>query len=278
MMLTPAIVALVALSVIMSTAWVVQRRTGNSGWVDVFWSFGVGLVGASAALWPDANASGPRQILIAVAVAAWSARLGMHIARRTVSTDDDPRYRKLKDEWGEAAQTRMLGFLQLQAFAAWLLVVVVWVAAHAPRPGLDWRDWLGIGLVLASIVGEARSDRQVKTFGRNPANRGLVCDTGLWRYSRHPNYFFEWLGWVGYVIVAVDVTGEYPWGWLALIGPLYMYYLLVHVSGVPPLEEHMMRTRPDAFALYKARTNVFFPGPRREPVVTATGGRTGAGS
>lgn len=255
--------ALAALSLILAFAWWVQMRSGNSGWVDVIWTLGVGLVGAGTALWPADGAVWPRQAIVAAAIVLWSLRLGSHIVARTVKIDDDPRYAKLKQDWGDQAQSRMFWFLQLQAAAAFLLIVTVLAAARAPRPGPDWRDWLGFAIVLVAIAGEALADHQLKAFGRDPANKGQVCDAGLWRYSRHPNYFFEWLGWVGYVVIAVDLGFAYPWGWAALIGPLYMYYLLVHVSGVPPLEEHMMRTRPDAFAAYRERTNMFFPGPVR---------------
>ena len=254
---------LVAFSLILSGAWLVQRQTGNSGWVDTIWTYGVGLVGAAVALWPLGGEVFARQVLVAVVIVLWALRLGTHVAIRTAKIDDDPRYHKLKQEWGEAAQSRMFGFLQLQAAAAFLLTLGPLVAAHSPRPGPDWRDWLGFAIVLGSIGGEALSDAQLKAFGRDPANKGKVCDTGLWRYSRHPNYFFETLGWVGYVVIAADLTGSYPWGWASLIAPAYMYYLLVHVSGVPPLEEHMMRTRPEAFGAYRARTNMFFPGPVR---------------
>ena len=252
---------LVALSLILTGAWWVQRRTGNSGWVDVIWTYGLGVSGVVLALWPLAGSVAGRQMLVAIAIAFWALRLGTHVARRTIHIEDDPRYHKLKVDWGEAAQRRMFGFLQLQALAAFLLSLGVLAAARAPRPGPDWRDWLGFALVLGSVAGEALADRQLKAFGRDPTNKGQVCDTGLWSWSRHPNYFFECLSWVGYVVIAVEV--DHPFGWLSLIGPAYMYYLLRYVSGVPPLEDHMKRTRPAAFAAYAARTNMFFPGRRR---------------
>lgn len=276
-MSTPLLILadLVGLSLILGAAWLVQKRTGNSGWVDVIWTYGLGLSGAFVALWPLGGDVLGRQVLVATAVVLWSLRLGTHVARRTATIEDDPRYRKLKQDWGAAAQGRMFWFLQLQASAAFLLSLAVLAAARAPRPGPDWRDWLGFALVVGSILGEALSDAQLKAFARDPANKGGVCDTGLWRFSRHPNYFFETLGWVGYVVIAADPTGGYLWGWASLIGPAYMYYLLVYVSGVPPLEEHMRRTRPAAFSAYEARTNMFFPGPRRS-VHPDPHGRAGA--
>ncbi len=108
-------------------------------------------------------------------------------------------------------------------------------------------------------------DRRVRTeyavADDLPDDRGAVADTGLWGWSRHPNYFFEWLGWFGYFAIAV--TPGYGPGWLALIGPAMMYWLLVHASGIPPLEKHMLATRGDAFRAYQARVSAFFPWPLR---------------
>lgn len=250
---------LAALSLVLAAAWAVQDRTGNSGWVDVIWTYTLGVAGAVLALWPVEGSVWARQVLVTAAVGLWSLRLGTHVAMRTLKIDDDPRYHRLKVEWGEAARRRMFGFLQVQALAAFLLTLAVAAAAWAPRPGPDWRDVLGGAIVLGSIAGEALADRQLKAFTHDPANKGRICDTGLWRWSRHPNYFFEWLGWVGYAVIALEIGA--PFTWLSLIGPAYMYYLLVHVSGLPPLEAHMARTRPEAFAAYRARTNAFFPGP-----------------
>jgi steroid 5-alpha reductase family enzyme len=114
-----------------------------------------------------------------------------------------------------------------------------------------------------AIAGAALADHQLRRFRASPANRGKVCDAGLWRWSRHPNYFFEWLGWIAYPLIAIDITGGYPLGWVAIAGPICMYWLLRHVSGVPPLEEHMLRSRGDAYRRYQARTSAFFPLPQR---------------
>jgi steroid 5-alpha reductase family enzyme len=102
----------------------------------------------------------------------------------------------------------------------------------------------------------------LRQFASNPANRNAVCDVGLWRWSRHPNYFFEWLSWLGYPLIAIDVSGHNPYGWLALLAPACMYWVLVHVSGIPPLEEHMLGSRGEAFRAYQKRTRPFFPLPK----------------
>lgn len=252
-----------ALSAIMSGAWVAQQRTGNSGWVDAIWTFGLGLVGTLSAVMPLSNSVPGRQLAVASIVAAWSLRLGLHIASRTAGISDDPRYAQLIRGWGPDARRRMYWLLQKQALVTIPLAASIFLAAHNPAPGFRLQDALAASVMIVAIVGEAMADRQLRAFRSVPANRGKVCDVGLWRWSRHPNYFFEWLGWLSYPLMAIDLGGGYAVGWLAVAGPVCMYWLLAHVSGVPPLEEHMLRSRGDAYRAYQARTSVFFPMPPR---------------
>lgn len=259
--------AAVFLSAWMALAWWLQKRTGKSGWVDTLWSYGVGIAGVGLALLVPLAASGAiteRQALAAVLVALWSVRLGTHILFRTLSGGDDPRYAQLKREWRKDAQWRLFWFLQVQAVCAFVLALAVFVAAQNPTPGLRITDWIGAALLLASIAGEGIADRQLKAFVADPKNKGKVAETGLWAYSRHPNYFFEWLGWFAYLLIAFDAGWNYLWWPLALLAPAMMYWLLVHASGIPPLEEHMLRSRGEKFRAYQERVNAFFPGPRRE--------------
>ena len=125
------------------------------------------------------------------------------------------------------------------------------------------RDALAFLIMAIAVGGEGLADWQLQTFKSNPANKGGINDIGLWRFSRHPNYFFETFGWLAYPVLALDFTGAYPWGFAALLAPACMYWLLVYVSGIPPLEQHMLRTRGDKFRAYQRRTNAFFPGPVR---------------
>lgn len=251
-----------ALSIAMAGAWAVARKPGRSGWTDVIWSYAIGLAGMVAALAPIDEPPGKRQWLVAVLVAGWSLRLGTHIALRTKGGHDDPRYAELRREWGDRFESRLFGFLQIQAVAAWLLSVSILVAARNPSPALRWSDWAGALILLAAAIGEAAADAQLGSFRSNPANRRRVCDTGLWGLSRHPNYFFEWLGWVAYAVIAVGPDGRFGWGWLALSGPVFMYWLLVHVSGIPPLEAHMLRSRGEAFRRTQRRIRAFWPVPK----------------
>ncbi len=255
----------VALSAIMTGAWWIALRSGKSGWIDAIWSASVGVCGALAAILSlDGEAPSARQLLVAGMALAWSLRLASRIASRTAASDkDDPRYAQLKQEWGESASSRLFWFLQIQAAAGFALVVSIMAAAHYPAPGLGLRDLLGAAILLAAVLGEAVADRQLSAFRSDPANKGKTCDVGLWGLSRHPNYFFEWVGWLAYPAIALNLTGGYAWGWASLAGPVLMYWLLVHASGIPPLEEHMLRSRGEAFRRYQARVNAFWPGPAK---------------
>ena len=249
------------LMVAMAGAWTIARQPGKSGWTDAVWSFAIAVAGVLAALAPIDGAPNARQALVAALVACWGIRLGTHIAARTANGGDDPRYAELRREWGAAFPRRLFQFLQVQALAGLLLVISVLLAARNPASRLVWSDGLGAGLLLGSIVGEGLADSQLTRFRRNRAHHGRVCDTGLWRLSRHPNYFFEWLGWVAYAVIAIGPDGSFGWGWLALSGPAFMYLLLVHVSGIPPLEAHMLRSRGDLFCKYQTRVRAFWPIP-----------------
>ncbi len=251
-----------ALSAIMALAWFVQRQTGNSGWIDVTWSLGVGGAAFIAAAWPMGQGWPHwRQMGVAVLAVAWCLRLGFHIATRTRAATDDPRYRNLMIQWGKDAARRMFWFLQSQAAVGIVLALSIVLAAQNPNPNLRVQDWIGLLILLAAIVGEAIADRQLRAFKSDPTNRNAICDVGLWRWSRHPNYFFEWLSWLAYPIIALDFAGHNSYGWLSLAAPICMYWILVHVSGIPPLEDHMLRSRGEAFRAYQKRTRAFLPLP-----------------
>jgi steroid 5-alpha reductase family enzyme len=250
----------VALSILMAIAWMVQQRTGNSGWVDTIWTVPVGGVGAASALWPFTDAASPgRQWLIAALAVIWSIRLGLHIAIRTAGIEDDPRYAAFASEWGLNAPRRMFIFLQNQALGSIPLVFAIFVAAQAPVADLRAQDFAGLAILVIAIAGEAIADAELKKFRRFPGNKGRVCNIGLWRWSRHPNYFFQWLGWLAYPAIAI--APGYIWGWAALLAPIFMYWILNYVTGIPPLEAQMLRSRGDAYRAYQAHTSKFFPLP-----------------
>lgn len=250
------------LSVAMVFAWAIARRPGKSGWTDTIWSYAIGVGGVFAALTAGGSPVS-RRFLVAALVAGWSFRLGTHILLRTLRGLDDPRYAELRREWGDQWSSRLFRFLQVQAAAAFVLLIAILAAARNPAPAWSWSDLVGAGLLVVATAGESIADRQLRGFAADPANSGKVNEEGLWGRSRHPNYFFEWLGWWAYPIIAVGPAARFGWGWAALVGPALMYWLLVHASGIPPTEAHMLRSRGEKFRSYQRRVNAFFPGPQR---------------
>jgi cyclopropane-fatty-acyl-phospholipid synthase len=218
----------VALSLFMSVAWLIQQRTGNSGWIDTTWTFSLGLVGLGCTFAASAP-SHARATIVAVFAVVWSVRLGLHIAQRSAGITDDPRYVKLIREWGRDARWQMFWLCQKQALVSIPMAMGFYLAAHNPLPGLRAQDWLAVAVMVIAVSGEALADGQLKKFKSNPANRGKINDIGLWNWSRHPNYFFEWFGWMAFPLLAIDAGGSYPWGWFAVAAPACMYWALVYV-------------------------------------------------
>ena len=249
--------AALALAAAMTGAWALQRALGNAGWVDAVWSASTGLVGAACALAPGEGPPARHWIVAALAL-FWSGRLAWHIAQRTRGAAEDARYSQFRRDWAPHFESRMFWFLMIQAAAAWVLVLSIALAARNPAP-LRIADGLGLALLLASVFGESLADTQLRQFRR--AGLGGICDAGLWGWSRHPNYFFEFLGWCAYPLFAIDFSGAYPAGFLALTGPGLMFWLLRYVSGVPPLEASMLARRGDAFRDYQHRVSAFLPLP-----------------
>jgi steroid 5-alpha reductase family enzyme len=252
------IVIAIWLSLAMAGGWAIQRLTGLSGWIDTIWSFAVGTGGIIAICGTDGDFG--RRMVCLVLVCAWALRLGAHIGKRTHGAGEDPRYAKLLEEWGPSAAVRLFVFLQIQALAAFILVLAIYLAASNVRPFPGVLDLAGLVIAAVALAGEAISDLQLARFRKTPQAKSEVCETGLWAYSRHPNYFFEWLFWCAWPLMALSTSLA---SWLSLLAPLLMYWLLVHVSGIPPLEEHMLRSRGDKFKSLQTRVNAFFPGPRR---------------
>jgi steroid 5-alpha reductase family enzyme len=255
----------------MLAAWAFQRARNNGGWTDVFWTFGVGTIAAAAALWPVLRGEPTsRQRLAALMVLAWSARLGLHILRRVATSPEDARYVELRARFGAGFQRWMALFLPFQALVSLPLLGSVVLAAHAPEPALGALDVLAAAVLAVSVLGEGLADRQLARFKSDPANHGGVCEMGLWAWSRHPNYFFEWLAWTAWPIMALG--GGWATGAMALAGPCVMYLILRFGTGVPLLEAHMRRSRGAAFEAYALRTSAFFPRPPSSPAKT-TGAR-----
>ncbi len=256
-----AVAVMVAMLVVMTVGWLVQRGVGNAGWVDVFWTYGTGAICALAALVPLDGASlpGPRQLMVAGLVMVWALRLGTYVAVRVAKGPEDARYAGFRRDWGSGFQFRMLGVMLIQAPATAALSISILFAARNPRPGLGLSDLIGLLILAGAILGEGVADGQMKRFKADPAHKGQVCDEGLWAWSRHPNYLFEFVGWLAYPVIAF--RADDPWSLLALVGPALMFAILRYGTGVPPLEAAMIESRGDAYRRYQSRVSIFLPRP-----------------
>jgi steroid 5-alpha reductase family enzyme len=246
----------------MTLGWWLARQPGRSGMMDVVWSYSTAAAGAAGALVPATGAVPARQALVAALALAWGIRLGTHIWWRGRGGHDDPRYAALRRGWGAKWDRRLFEFAQIQAACALVLALVIVLAARGSKPFGQWSDGAGIALLIVAVAGEGIADAQLAAFRARPENRGGICEVGLWALSRHPNYFFEWLAWLAWPVIAIGPDGAPGWAWLALAGPILMYLLLVHASGIPPLEAHMLRSRGAAFADSQRRIRAFWPIPK----------------
>ncbi len=237
-------------------AWVVSSLRRNAGLVDIFWS--LFLLAAALCFWLQGAGNRERGWLVLGLTAAWALRLALHLARRNWNAPEDHRYRAIRarNEPGFVWKSLYLVFA-LQAALAILVSAPLLAGITSPHPWPSVLDVAGLLLVVAGFVTEAVADAQLAAFQADAGNRGQVMDRGLWRYSRHPNYFGEFCVWWGFFLIAA-ATGA----WWTVISPLVMSLLLLRVSGVTLLEKDIGQRRP-GYAEYARRTNAFFPGPRR---------------
>jgi steroid 5-alpha reductase family enzyme len=256
-------VATLALCGAFAALYFVARRLENYGVVDIAWSYAFGALALFYALvgrgWP------PRRLLVAALVGLWALRLGTHLLVRVAKhhPTEDARYTQLRRDWAANFGAKMFGFFQLQALSVVGLGAAFLVAAQNPAARFHPLEIAGAILWVVAILGESLADAQLAAFKRDAPHRGQVCDRGLWRYSRHPNYFFEWLVWVAYALLALAS----PHGWLGLIGPAGILYLLLRVTGIPLTEDQSLRSKGDAYRRYQATTSAFVPlPPRRQPL------------
>ncbi|QYM79286.1 DUF1295 domain-containing protein [Horticoccus luteus] len=254
--------ALVALCVVFGCLYLLARRLDNYGIVDIAWSYAFGLLVAFYAF--AAPGWLPRRLLLGALAVIWSARLGTHLLLRIARHHpaEDTRYAQLRRDWAGNFAPKMAGFFQLQAASVVLLGVPFLLIALHRDPRFHPVEFVAAALWLLAVLGEATADAQLAAFKRHRSHRGRVCDVGLWRFSRHPNYFCEWLVWVAYFLFALAA----PWGWLAVIAPAAILYLLLRVTGIPIAEQQSLRSKGDAYHRYQQTTSAFIPWlPRRAP-------------
>ncbi len=246
--------------VTMAVVWFISERIGNAGIVDVAWSGIFALLATVYGLM--GSGSGLLRAVAAGMMIIWSLRLTAHLWKRNVGHLDveDPRYAKLREKWGSSAPMKMLLFFQFQGVTNVLLSIVILVSCMNPSSSFAPVQWAGVILWIIALAGESVSDAQLKRFKDVPSNSGRVMDKGLWRLSRHPNYFFEWLVWVAWFLFALDLH----WGWLTIYAPLMMLWFLYKVTGIPATEKHSLESRGEAYRRYQETTSPFIPWfPRR---------------
>lgn len=256
-MLTVILVDAVAAAVVFAVAWFICVRVGNYGFLDVTWTLSIGLLALIDGLAGTGNVE--RRALFTLVGLAWSLRLGLFVLARVLRhhPEEDKRYRTLREQWRTPGAFLM--FFELQAFVALIFSAPFLSAAFAAGARVTWLECLGLGIAALGIIGEAVADWQSDAFKRLKNSKTKILDVGLWRYSRHPNYFFEIIAWVGFAAAALRL----PFGWLAIACPLLIAYFLLRVTGVPLTEKHSVETHGEAYRRYQRTTRMLIPWPRR---------------
>jgi steroid 5-alpha reductase family enzyme len=242
-------------SAVMIVLWAVQLRLRDASSVDVAWAAGVGILAIIFA----ATGTGylPRRILVGLMGGLWGLRLFYYLLTDRVlkAEGEDGRYAMLREKWGRKAPLNFLIFYQVQALFVIAFGLPFFLASINPHPALSAWDIAGILLWVVAVSGESVADRQLARFRRDPGNRGRTCRSGLWRYSRHPNYFFEWIHWWAYVLISATSA---IW-WASLFAPLFMIFLLFLVTGIPYTEKRALESRGDDYRDYQRTTSRFVP-------------------
>jgi len=239
---------------IMLVLWLIYLRTDNPAVVDPGWAGILGLLAILYAFIGDGYLA--RKILIGVMAGLWGFRLsGYLLMTRVLGGHRDGRYDLLQQNWKTNVRLKFLFFFQFQAVLAVFLSIPFLIMTVNPESTLSPLEYAAAAIWLVAIIGETIADNQLKAFKRDPANKGKVCQVGLWNYSRHPNYFFEWFVWVAYFVAAVAS----PYGWLSILCPLLMLYFLFKVTGIPMTEEQSIRTKGELYREYQRTTSAFVP-------------------
>ena len=244
---------------VMALLWYRQLRTREADAVDLAWTAGLG---AAAVFYAAAVPAGVgwRRWMVAAMAGVWSARLAWYLVGRVRTPGEDGRYRDLRTKWGRGAPVKFFIFFQAQAALVIVLSVHFLLAMGSPDQSFRAADLAGLLIWVVSVVGESVADRQLHRFRTTPGNENRVCRTGLWRYSRHPNYFFEWMHWLAYVPIAY---GTAPL-WAILFAPALLLVAIRFVTGIPPIERRSVERRGEEYRRYQRTTSAFIPWfPRR---------------
>lgn len=245
----------IVIEVFMLLLWLAYLLRPNIGLVDLGW--GVSLVLASLVPLIGGDGYFWRRLLVVIVFAVWGIRLSYHLMRRFRFDVEDARWSHLMESplYFGPLPFRVLVLYLLQGAVATLLSLPIAIMGVNQEPSFSTFEVFGLLIWMGGLAGEAIADGQLYAFKADSANEGKVCQEGLWRYSRHPNYFFEWIIWIGFALMAISS----PFGWLGIIAPLIVLYLLVRVTGIPPLEQHEVEEKGEAYKQYQARISSFLP-------------------
>jgi len=256
-MISSFVLGLAIAAAYFAATWAISVRIRNYGLLDVAFSYGVAIL-APIYAWTGPGFAARKWAFAAIG-AVWSLRLGTYILVRVIRRHpaEDARYASLRLRW--PGPLGFLVFFELQALLVAVFSLPFLFASFNPAPAIAAVEIVGLTLAAAGVLGETVADLQMQAFKRDPANRGRVCEIGLWRYSRHPNYFFESLVWWGFFVAALGS----PYGWLTIACPLLMLYFLLRVTGIPLTEEYAVQSKGDAYREYQRTTSGFIPWLRR---------------
>lgn len=241
--------------VIFTLTWLLSLRLNNFSFVDVAWSYGLVFLAPLYAI--AGSGYTPRKILATAMAVLWSLRLGSYLLARIARhhPHEDVRYQVLRKDWKDHLARHFFFFFQAQALLILLLSVPILLACLNPAPLLSAIEIIGAIVWFIGICGEAFSDAQMAAFKRKPESKGKVCQEGLWRYSRHPNYFFESTVWWGFWLFACGS----PWGWITVYAPVMILYALLRVTGIPLTEKCAVESKGEAYLEYQRTTSAFVP-------------------
>ncbi len=242
----------IASSVIMLMSWIWQIKHSNAGIVDVVWAFSMMLSGSWYAI--NGVAPLPLKIVLAALTLAWFCRLGLHLLKRFKNESEDGRYQTMRSALGDHSNIGFFVFFQMQAGFVWVLSLPFWAVAQNTQPQ-QTLFFFALAIAVFAFWGETSADAQLAEFRKNTANNTLTCRNGWWRYSRHPNYFFEWLHWFAYPLLGAGSDYAYAL-WFA---PLLMFCFLYFFTGIPYTERQALKNRGADYRLYQQTTSSFFP-------------------
>jgi steroid 5-alpha reductase family enzyme len=251
---TQIAIATAAVAAMMLVLWLIHLRTGNASIVDPGWAGGLALIASIYAF--TAQGHPARVWLLAGMVIVWGVRLSMYLLlTRVLGHPEEGRYQEIRRNWKTNIPIKFLAFFEFQALLCVFLSIPFLTSMRNPAPDIRFLEWLGVLVWMISFGGELVADAQLHSFKSDPANKGKTCRKGLWKYSRHPNYFFEWLVWVAFALYATP--SEY--GYLSWMCPALMLYFLFRVTGIPATEAQALRTKGEDYRQYQQTTSAFVP-------------------